>query len=580
MTEEAYPADVQHLNHPASVFIDSHDDLFVVEEKGSRVLKYRTSSDGANLLSIGTAGMQNRGSYTFDHPKDVAVDSSGHIWVVDNSRAAEYNASGQLLQEFPADDPWNSGSDNGHFNEPRGLAFDSAGRLYVADAGNHRIQVFEMIGGKPVYSTTIGTTGVSGTADGTFNYPNHLAFDSSGRLYVMDTFNYRVQRCTSAGGVWSCVTFFGEPGVSGSDLHHLSGWKNGIEIRNDVIYIADTLNHRVLKCNTAGVCAVFVGVTGESGQDNTHLYAPSDVAVDSTGNVYVSEYDNHRVQKFNSNGTWLSRIGVTQVPYVPDTTRYNTPYGITVAADGSIYFVESWGRRLVKLNASGVQQWAVGQAGVYGSDNAHFNGVWWAGVAGNVAVDAAGRVYVPDTGNDRIQIFDAGTGAYITTWGSSGSGPSQFSCPWGVTISPVNGDFYVADRCNNRVQVFDSNRVYKMQLGTGAYGSSNTQFADPLGVAVDKQGNVYVADDGNNRVQKCVVSGATYTCATFAGVTGQSGDDFGHLSGPHSVAVDATGRVYIADAWNERVQVFDSNGAYLSSIGGGWGSYSGQMRES
>ena len=83
----------------------------------------------------------------------------------------------------------------------------------------------------------------------------------------------------------------------------------------------------------------------------------------------------------------------------------------------------------------------------------------------------------------------------------------------------------------------------------------------------------------NSRVQKCVVSGATYTCATFAGVTGQSGDDFGHLSGPHSVAVDATGRVYVADAWNERVQVFDASGAYLSSIGGGWGAHSGQMRE-
>jgi tripartite motif-containing protein 71 len=361
--------------------------------------------------------------------------------------------------------------------------------LIAPDGGNHRIQVFEIVGGKPVYSTTIGTTGVSGTADGTFNYPNHLAFDSSGRLYVMDTFNYRVQRCTSAGGVWSCVTFFGEPGVSGSDPYHLAGWTNGIEIRNDVIYIADSNNQRVLKCNTVGVCAVFLGVTGDSGQDNIRLYSPSDVAVDSTGNIYVSEYDNHRVQKFNSSGTWLSRIGVTQVPYVPDTTRYNTPSGITVTADGSIYFVESWGRRLVKINASGVQQWAVGQAGVYGSDNAHFKEVWWEGVAGDVAVDAAGRVYVPDTGNDRIQIFDASTGAYTTTWGSSGSGPSQFSCPFGVTISPVNGDFYVADRCNNRVQVFDSNRVYKMQLGTGAYGYSNTQFADPLGVAVDKLGN-------------------------------------------------------------------------------------------
>ena len=68
---------------------------------------------------------------------------------------------------------------------------------------------------------------------------------------------------------------------------------------------------------------------------------------------------------------------------------------------------------------------------------------------------------------------------------------------------------------------------------------------------MDQQGNVYVADKDNDRVQKCVVSGANYTCATFAGVTGQSGDDFGHLAGPHSVAVDATGRVYVADAWNQ-----------------------------
>ena len=194
-------------------------------------------------------------------------------------------------------------------------------------------------------------------------------------------------------------------------------------------------------------------------------------------------------------------------------------------------------------------------------------------------MDAAGKVYVPDTGNDRIQIFNASNGAFITTWGSSGSGQSQFSCPWGVVISPVNGDFYVADRCNNRIQIFDSNRVYKTQLGTGVYGSSSTEFAGPQGVAVDKQGNVYVADQGNNRVQKCTVSGVNYNCALFAGVTGEWGDDFGHLADSYSVAVDDSGRVYVANAGNQRVQVFDSTGAYLTTIGGAWGSNTGQMRE-
>jgi sugar lactone lactonase YvrE len=578
VTEEAYPADVQHINNPAAVFVDGSDDLFVVEDLGSRVLKYRTS-DGANLLSIGKAGLQNRDSYTFDRPTDVAVDGDGNFWVVDNHRVAKYNASGHFLLEFPSADPWATGSDNNHFNQPRGLAFDSAGRLYVSDANNERIQVFDIVSGTPAYNSTIGVTGVPGSGDGYFNFPSHIAFDSSGRLYVADSNNYRVQRCTLGGSTWTCANFFGEAGVGGTDLTHLGIWFNGLTIRNDDLFIADDNNHRVLKCNLTGTCSLFAGVTGVIGIDNAHMSSPSDVSVDSTGNVYVSEYDNGRVQEFTSSGVWVKTFGVTQVPYVPDASRYNAPRGISVATDGSIYFTEGWGYRLVKLNAAGDEQWTAGQAGDWGSDNAHFGVVWWDGLPGSMAVDKTGRVYVPDTGNDRIQIFNASTGAFITTWGSSGSGHSQFSCPWGVSISPVNGDFYVADRCNNRIQVFNSSRVYKTQLGSGNYGSSNTEFASPQGVAVDKHGNIYVADMDNNRVQKCTLSGVSYTCSVFAGVTGEWGDDFGHLSGPYSVAVDASDRVYVADAWNQRVQVFDSAGAYLTTIGGSWGSNSGQLRE-
>lgn len=576
VSEEAYPADVQHLNNPSALFMDSSDNLFVVEGAGSRVLKYR-SSDGVNLLSIGKAGMQNRAAYSFSSPYDAALDSAGNIWVVDNHRTAKYDASGQFLLEFPAADPWASGSDQNHFNAPRGLAFDGAGRLFVSDGNNHRIQVFQIVSGTPVYSATIGVTGVYSTANGYFNYPTHIAFDSAGRLYVADSSNQRVQRCVFSGSAWACATFFGVAGVTGTDLTHLGVWFNGITIRNDTLFIADGANHRVLKCNLTPVCSVFAGVTGVSGTDDAHLLWPSDVAVDTAGHVYVSEYDNHRVQEFTSGGVWVKRFGVTKVPYVPDTSRFNAPMGIAVAADGSIYFTEGWGYRLVKLNAAGALQWTVGQAGVKGNDAAHFDGRW-DGLAGNVAVDAAGRVYVPDTGNNRIQIYDASTGAFVTTWGSSGSGPSQFNCPWGVAISPVNGDFYVADRCNNRIQVFDSSRVYKTQLGSGSYGASDTQFAGPTGVAVDLNGAIYVADGDNNRVQKCGLSGLAYTCALFAGVSGQSGDTYDRFRRPYAVAVDASGRLYVADADNQRVQVFGDSGAYLTTLGGSWGAATGQLR--
>jgi hypothetical protein len=100
VTEQAYIADVQHINRPSGLFIDGSDNLYVVEEWGSRMLKYRVS-DGANLLDIGTAGLQNRAEYSFDHPQDVATDGSGRIWVVDGHRVVQYDTSGNFLQELP-----------------------------------------------------------------------------------------------------------------------------------------------------------------------------------------------------------------------------------------------------------------------------------------------------------------------------------------------------------------------------------------------------------------------------------------------------------------------------------------------
>ena len=580
VTEEAYPSDTRYLNGPNGMFIDGSDNLYVVEEQGHRLLKYRLSDD-ANLLSIGKAGFRNADTSTFDSPKDVTIDSGGHIWVVDDPRVVEFDAAGNFMQQFPATDPWANNNDNSHFNGPRGIVFDSTGRMYISDRQNQRVQVYDMSGPAPVYSATIGVTGESGSDNAHFNLPTQIAIDGSDRLYVLDMNNYRVQRCSYVVDTWSCETFFGETGVPGNDLQHLAeGWSNGLVVHGSDLFIADSLNNRVLKCDLAGTCSLFAGASdGSSGTDYSHFSLSEDVAVDTLGNVYVADYTNDRILKFTSSGgTAVGMIGTTLTPYVPDTSRYNQPAGIGLGSDGSIYFTEGHGFRLVKLNAAGDPQWTAGQAGVNGSDTAHFNGQW-DGLVGNVAVDSAARVYVPDTGNDRIQIYNASSGAFITSWGSSGSGPSQFSCPWGVAISPLNGDFYVVDRCNNRIQVFNSARVFKTQLGTGVYGSDNTQFAGPSGVAVGANGAIYVADSDNNRVQKCTLSGSSYTCGLFAGVSGEAGEDFSHLFGPYSVAVDASGRVYVADAWNQRVQVFDSTGAYLTTLGGAWGANPSQFRD-
>ncbi len=149
-----------------------------------------------------------------------------------------------------------------------------------------------------------------------------------------------------------------------------------------------------------------------------------------------------------------------------------------------------------------------------------------------------------------------------------GTGNDQFNCPTGVTINTLNGDIVIADTCNQRVQVFKSDLSYKGTLGAPEEGGNDNQhFSRPMGVAVDAGGYIYVADNENFRVQKCSLGTSSFTCTTFAGETGVFDDGFGHIN-PTSVAIDQAGRVFVADEWNSRVQIYDANGVYLTTIGG------------
>lgn len=551
VTEQAYPADTQHLNGPRGLFIDATNNIFVVEDRGSRVLKYNAA--GSSLLILGTAGMCYTDNYVFCQPQDMVTDSGGNLWVADGNRVVEYSPTGVFSQTLPASNSWESGSDTTHFNDVESIALN-AGRLFVADWNNHRVQVYTLASGTPVYSTTLGVTGVSGNNNTHFNHPADLALDGAGRLYVADNGNNRVQRCTFS-ATWTCNTL-------DSGLNQ----PFGISVdANSNTFISDAGNGRVRKCTASGTCSTLI-----SGIDGW----PTDVATDSSGNIYVAANAADVVRKYNSAGVALGIFkGIAYVPYVADQLKLDQPRGIAVATDGSLYIGEANGYRLVKLNSDGTRSWAVGTAGVWGDDANHLNN--W---GGGIAIDSAGRIVVADTGNNRLKLFNP-DGSLYSIFGQYGQGQYQFNCPVGVAVNPTNGDVVVVDYCDQRVQVYTSKYVYKATLGiTGARGSDNTHFNNPWGVAVDNSGRIYVADSDNHRVQRCTLSGSTGTCSTFAGVTGVQGSDFGHFSHPFAIALDVNGRVYVSDEWNNRVQVFDSTGAYLTTIGGNWGALNGEMR--
>jgi len=187
-----------------------------------------------------------------------------------------------------------------------------------------------------------------------------------------------------------------------------------------------------------------------------------------------------------------------------------------------------------------------------------------------VAVDGTGNVYVADSGNHRIQKFDA-AGTHLLTWGGQGNGPGQFQEPWSVAVAE-DGRVYVADTWNHRIQVFDGQGVLVGQWGAhgqeqGLEAETAKRFWGPRDVALDGQGRVLVADTGNKRVQVFTAEGEYVTM--FGGL----GMEAGQVNEPVGIAVGPDGRVYVADTWNRRVQVFGASLAYESmwEIDGWWG---------
>lgn len=569
-----YIVDFDHLNRPGGFFIDLIDNVYVAENRGHRVVEY--SASGEPLKSFGVAGQPWHHDNFISYPEDVVTDIFARTWVSFPHTIKAFDAAGQALFTIPAENPWEAGTGDYQFNNPKTMVFDDQYRFYVADSGNHRVQVYDMIppDGTMVYSTTIGITGEPRNDNLGFDNPGGLAFDSMDALYVVDSSNFRVQRC-EYGVDWNCTTYFGTTDEAGTDFSHLGGWTTGIAINMANVYINDMNNHRVLVCPVGGVCSEFAGETGVPGSDNDHFYYPVDVAVDSTGLVYVSDSGNFRVQVFQQDGTYVRTIGETGAPYLTDNIHLNKPWGLYLYTDGSMLVNEGEGYRTVKLDNTGHALWNIGEAGVWGDDNDHF-GCDWGGVVAGPAVDASGNIYVPDVCNHRIQIFDS-IGTYLDTFGSYGQGDNEFDGPRDIEIDPQTGRIFIVDHWNQRVQVYSSDWTYQTTIGvTGEAGDDNLHLRYPWGLTLDSTGNVYIADSDNQRVQKCLPSGLNYSCTTFAGETGVIDNEFSHLH-PLDLDVDTSGNLYVVDEWNNRVQVFDPSGRYLTTIGGIWGQNTGEM---
>ena len=252
-----------------------------------------------------------------------------------------------------------------------------------------------------------------------------------------------------------------------------------------------------------------------------------------------------------------------QIVYVwEDVVRYpqtfddQGPKSVALDRNCNLYLVDSETSHVVKLSPGGET------LATWGSDG---RGPGQFHRPAAVAVDADGNVYVADSGNDRIQILSP-SGDPIAVWqnclpGSNpcspapGQAPGQFFDPEGIAIDG-QGNVYVSEVTNNRIQKLNRDGTSQAVFG-GPQGAAPGQFNAPFGLSLDRVGNLYVADLNNNRVQKLSPRGDPL--ATFG--TG-SGAGNGQLVQPRGVAVDAAGNVYVSDTQNHRVEAFGPDGGF------------------
>lgn len=472
------------------------------------------------------------------------LDAAGRIWVAEYSHLTQFNQQGEQVQNLPGNEPWRSGSEHGRFDEVAGLAFDTAGRLFVSDRWNHRVEVYTFDAAantSPVYWKTIGVTGEPGSDQAHFNQPRRLAVDSSGALFVVDQANKRVQKCVfdEIQDEFTCATFDAPGEVPYSVTVDAS----------DAVYISYPWQTGVRKC-TSGTCTQV-----------TEYSFGEDIVVDGAGIIYLTRSDHAAVEKYDSMGNNLGVFaGVWDVPYLNDDRHFEYPV-IGLDPSGALLVAEYFGQRLHKLSPLGEPAWSFGEPGI---DFRWYEPEKDQRLLYPAAVTAAsdGRIYTGERG--RIQVFSP-AGALQDTWSLEPLGVADIA---GLAFSP-DGSLYVSDSNHHRVLIFDENKQLLGQIGvTGNCSRTNEGLCAPVGLAFDSAGNLYVAEAWNNRVKKIDPAGQVLL---VLGITAEWGDDNAHFSEASDVAVDSQGRIYVADRWNQRVQVFDAQGRYQASLLGAYG---------
>jgi hypothetical protein len=425
--------------------------------------------------------------------------------------------------------------------------------------------------------------------------------DTAGSLYIVDMQNSRIRKVT-ADGMISTVAGGGFGGDGGPATAAQLNYPYGIAV--DAVgnlFIAD--GNCIRKVTADGVISTVAGsrIPGFSGDGglaaSAKLSSPQGVAVDTVGNLFIADSANCRVRKVTPTGVISTVAGGGTWGFRGDggpatSAQLDHPYGVAVDAAGNLFIADTDNNRIRKVTPAGMISTVAGNGfGGRGGDGHPATSAELYSPS-SVAVDAAGNLFIADTGNHLVRKVTpggvintiAGNG-FAGFDGDGGPATSATLClPAGVAVDTA-GNLFVADDCNSRIRKVTPAGVISTVAGNGDPGFSgdggpatSAKISNPWGVVLDTAGNLFIADTWNNRIRKVTAAGSISTVAGY-GSFGFSGDGgpatSAQLQYPSAVAVDEAGNLFIADSRNYRVRKVTTAGTISTVAGSGTWGFSG-----
>ncbi len=626
------------LNQPNGIAVDASGNLYISDWHNNRIREViKSNGTITTVAGTGTAGYNGDGVVAtgamVNYTGGVAVDGNGDLFIADSSNARIREVVNGVITTVAGTGTAGFGGDGGSatsalLNLPYDVAVDSSGNLFIADSNNQRIR--EVLGAPSLGNLsstawTVNQPGFSGSIaiqGGTAPYSNLSAtglppgltaalsgntITLSGTPTTAGTYGNVTLSIQDAGGNTASRTFsitVNAPPALGSLsptqwTAEVSGYTGAIPISGGTgpfTILSQANLPPGLTATVTGTNITFTGIPTTVG-----TYGNIQLTVGDAAGATVSGTFGITINA-PAPGSILTIAGTGVPGYSGDGGAANLaklyePWSVAVDGSGNIYIADFYNsriREIVKATGNIITIAGTGVAGYSGDGGPATSAeLYW---PTGVAVDANGNVFIADLYNGRIREVVKATGNIITVAGngsttdSGDGGPATsagLASPEGLAVD-ANGNIYIADYYTNRVrEVVKATGNIITVAGTGTLGYSGdggpataAMLYDPTGVAVDANGNLLIADSGNERVRE--VMQATGNIITIAGTgsAGYSGDGgpatSAMLYDPAAVTVDSYGNVYIADARNYRIRaIAQSSGIIYTVAGSGANGYRG-----